>query len=121
MVAAMVGSFMTAQYFSDRGARHETAVSLTGGNPDRSPAIFRRYGCTGCHTIPGVPGADGMVGPALSDLSRRVYIAGVLPNTSENLQRWIVTPQRFSPHTAMPETGINAAEARDVAAYLYAN
>ncbi|MGY4382706.1 cytochrome c1 [Bradyrhizobium sp. i1.3.6] len=32
----------------------------------------------------------------------------------------IVAPQTFSPRTAMPATGITESEARDIAAYLYA-
>ena len=48
-----------------------TIVSLT---PDMVPlvtgdepivAIFTRAGCPVCHTIPGIPGADGKVGPPL--------------------------------------------------------
>ncbi|RUM24186.1 cytochrome C [Rhizobium vallis] len=117
----MVTAFATTQYLGNRSLRYQTAILLTGGDPDRSPTIFRRYGCSGCHTIPGVPGADGLLGPALSGLSARVYIAGVLPNTADNLEHWIVSPQQFSPHSAMPETGITSEEAKDLAAYLYAN
>jgi len=52
-------------------------------------------------------------------LSKRVYIAGVLENRSDNLVAWIVSPQGFSPQTAMPNTGISEQEAKDLAAYLY--
>ena len=97
------------------------AEALTGGDPARAPALFRRYGCGGCHTIPGVAGADGRVGGRLEGLVQQVYIAGVVPNSSEALIDWIVTPQRFSPRSAMPATGISKAEARDLAAYLYAH
>jgi cytochrome c2 len=81
--------------------------------------LLARYGCNGCHTIPGAPGADGKVGPALSGIRERVYVGGVLQNTPANLIGWIVDPPRFSPRSAMPATGITEAEARDVAAYLY--
>lgn len=121
LLVSMATGFLTTQYLSSRSIRYQSAISMTGGDPERSPMIFRRYGCTGCHTIPGVPGADGLVGPALSGLSGRVYIAGVLPNTADNLERWIVSPQEFSPRTAMPATGINSTEAKDLAAYLYTN
>jgi cytochrome c1 len=55
----------------------------------------------------------------LVDIKRRVYVGGVVPNSPENLVRWIVAPQIFSPRSAMPATGISEAEARDVATYLY--
>jgi cytochrome c1 len=98
----------------------EIARALTGGDPAAAPALLRRYGCGGCHTIPGIAGADGKVAPPLAGLRQRVYIAGVIRNTPDNLMAWIVAPQALSPRSAMPATGITAAEARDVAAYLYA-
>ena len=45
--------------------------------------------------------------------------AGLLPNTADNLIDWIVEPRAYSPHSAMPVTGISKAEARDVAAWIY--
>jgi cytochrome c len=95
------------------------AVALTGGDIARAPDLIRRYGCAGCHTIPGIRGGDGQVGGPLQDLKRRVYVGGVITNSPDNLIKWIVSPQTFSPRSAMPATGISEAEARDVAAYLY--
>src|SRR4051812_30607289 len=96
-----------------------TAVAMPGGNIARAPDLIRRYGCAGCHTIPGIPGGDGKVGGPLKDIRQRVYVGGVVTNSPDNLVRWIVSPQIFSPRTAMPATGISEPEARDVAAYLY--
>jgi cytochrome c1 len=95
------------------------AVAMTGGDPARAPAAIRRYGCGGCHTIPGIAGGDGQVGASLAAIRQRVYVGGVVSNSPENLVQWIVSPQAFSPRSAMPATGISEAEARDVAAYLY--
>jgi cytochrome c len=100
--------------------RWAEAVALTEGDPAAAPAAIRRYGCAGCHTIPGVAAARGLVGPPLVGLRKRVYVAGVLPNSAGNLIRWIVDPPAIDPRTAMPASGISEAEARDVAAYLYA-
>ncbi|UFW91857.1 c-type cytochrome (plasmid) [Bradyrhizobium barranii] len=105
---------------SFRKETENTARAMTAGDPARAPALIRRYGCAGCHTIYGIPGGSGQVGSSLAGLRQRVYIAGVVTNSPDNLIRWIVTPQVFSPRTAMPATGISEAEARDVAAYLYA-
>lgn len=96
-----------------------TAVALARGDPDRASALITRYGCGGCHTVPGAAGADGKVGPELAGLRERVYIGDGVRNTPDDLVRWIVDPQRVSPRSAMPATGISEAEARDVATYLY--
>jgi len=106
--------------WSSRQENERIARAMTGGDPSHAPALMRQYGCGGCHTIPGLSGADGQVGPPLADLRRRVYIGGVANNSPDNLVQWIVSPQSYSPRTAMPATGITEAEARDVAAYLYA-
>jgi cytochrome c len=95
------------------------ATALTRGDPKKAPPLLIRYGCAGCHTIPGVPGADGKVGPPLSNLRQRVFIAGVVRNEPDVLVRWIVEPQEIAPKAAMPVTGISEQEARNVAAWLY--
>jgi mono/diheme cytochrome c family protein len=95
------------------------AIAMTGGDPARAAGHIRRYGCAGCHTIPGIPGGDGQVGGPLGDIKRRVYIGGVVTNRPDNLVGWIVSPQTYSPRSAMPASGISEAEARDVASYLY--
>jgi mono/diheme cytochrome c family protein len=120
-VAAGLGALITTDVVRDNETRTAAAVALTGGDPARAPALFRRYGCSGCHTIPGIPGADGKTGAPLGGLSKHVYIAGVLENSSDNLVAWIVSPQDFSPRTAMPNTGISEREAKDLAAYLYSH
>ena len=100
--------------------RHESDVA-TGGVGDRAIPIMTANGCSGCHTIPGVPGAQGQVGPRLDgSLAGRVYIGGVLANNPENLIRWIRSAREINPHTAMPSTRITEQQARDIAAYLYA-
>lgn len=100
--------------------RQRLAEQMTGGSIDKAASALRRYGCAGCHTIAGLSGADGKVGPALVDLRQRVYLAGRIRNTPEALVKWIAEPQAVSPGSAMPTTGITEAEARDVAAFLYA-
>jgi cytochrome c len=95
------------------------AAALTGGDPARGKAAISRYGCASCHTIAGVRGADGLVGPPLTGVASRVYIAGVLQNTPENLMQWIQDPPRVDQKTAMPKLGVTEADARDIAGYLY--
>ena len=95
------------------------AAALTGGDPAYGPALMRKYGCQACHTIPGVDGADGLVGPPLGGIASRSYIAGVLPNTPQNMMRWIQNPKGVDSLTAMPVTGVTDSDVRHIAAYLY--
>jgi cytochrome c len=99
---------------------HDDAVAeMVGGNPARGPQLMRSYGCGTCHTVSGVVGANGLVGPPLSGIGQRAYIAGVLPNAPDNLVRWIEDPKAVDSLTAMPNVGVTPADARDIAAYLY--
>lgn len=100
-------------------AIYEEARTLTGGDPHRGVAAIGRYGCGACHQIPGVRGASATVGPPLSGIALRGYLAGQLSNSPENMRRWIQHPQTVERGTAMPEMGVTDADARDITAYLY--
>jgi cytochrome c2 len=101
------------------GADAREATALTGGDPERGRVLMRAYGCQTCHTIPGVVGADGQVGPPLGGIAARSYIAGVLPNAPANMIHWIQDPRSVDSLTAMPNVGVTPADARHLAAYLY--
>ncbi len=91
-----------------------------GGDPDRGAVLVGRYSCGACHQIPGIAGANGLVGPPLGTFARRTVIAGVLPNTPSNLVQWLRHPQSVIPGNAMPDLALSDAQARDIAAFLYA-
>ena len=95
------------------------AAELTGGDPAAGRAKIQYYGCGACHTIPGVGGANALVGPELTHFASRVYVAGVLPNSPENVVRWIRNPKQVDGLTAMPNLNVSEADARDIAGYLY--
>ena len=89
------------------------------GNAKHGAELIEYFGCGACHSIPGISGADAMVGPPLDHFANRIYIAGVLSNTPDNLVLWIRKPQSVVPGNAMPQMGIGEHDARDIAAYLY--
>ena len=101
------------------GSASTTTRLVTGGDPTHGVRLIRDKGCGACHEIGDVPGAHGRVGPSLRGLPARPYIAGELPNTPENVVRWIMDPQAISPGTVMPDLGLTEAQARDIAAHLY--
>jgi cytochrome c len=82
-------------------------------------AIIITKECGACHVIPNVPAAWGRVGPTLAGFRGRVYLAGRIPNTPDELERWLLDPPRLVPGTAMPNLNLAEHEVRAVAAYLY--
>ena len=96
-----------------------TGAQAPGGDPDRGWQALQDYGCHACHLIPGVPGANSLVGPPLTGWAERRYIAGALPNTPEYLIQWVRYPQAIEPGTAMPNMDVTEQDARDISAYLY--
>ena len=91
---------------------------LPGADIGRGKTLVARYACASCHEIPGVRGASARVGPTLRNLGERAYLGGVLANTPANLVSWLRDPPAHAPGTAMPDVGLTADEARDIAAYL---
>jgi cytochrome c len=94
------------------------ALNDISGDAAAGRAAMERYGCGSCHVIPGVPGAQGVVGAPLSEFARRTHIAGNLPNTPENQSRWLRDPQAIEPGTAMPNLGVSESDAVNIVAYL---
>ena len=101
------------------GDSDAAVANATGGDPARGRDLVRKYGCGSCHMIPGVAGANGLVGPPLAGIASRAYIAGVLPNAPENMRRWLEDPKAVDSLTAMPNLGVTPSDARHLSAYLY--
>ncbi len=94
---------------------------IANADENRGRQAIVTRGCGACHVIPGIPGARGRVGPQLRGFRNQTFIAGRLPNNPDNLVRWISDPRAIDPETAMPDLGIEEAEAADIAAYLFSN
>jgi mono/diheme cytochrome c family protein len=108
------------EYRSKPPGREAAADPPVAAQPDaeRGKRAISQYACATCHAIPGIVGANAPVGPPLKHIGTRGFIAGVLPNTPQNMVRWIRHPQAVSPKSAMPDLGVSEHDARDIAAYL---
>jgi len=100
------------------GAEETSTGSDTQGDMARGAELIAAKGCGTCHEIPGIDGATGRVGPPLDHMGERMFIAGMLDNTPENMRTWLMDPQAVIPGNAMPDTGLEEEEADQVAAYL---
>ncbi|MDB5389993.1 MAG: cytochrome [Planctomycetaceae bacterium] len=94
------------------------SINTMSATHSRGESAVVKYGCGACHTIPGIRGADGLVGPPLDKIASRTYIAGVLRNSPENLRQWIRNPQAVDPLTAMPNLQIPESDINDLVAFL---
>lgn len=99
--------------------RQGALTQVAGGDAQKGARYIAAIGCGACHSIPGVSGAAGLVGPPLDNIGRRAYIAGLLRNTPANLEAWLRDPQKIAPGNVMPNMGITEEQSRDIAAYLY--
>ena len=79
--------------------------------------IFLSASCAGCHTVRGTT-AQGTLGPDLTHLATRETIAGVLPNTYEDLYAFVADPHPFKPGVSMPPSELSTDEIQAVVDYL---
>ena len=105
--------------FACKREHHSPAKAQPLGNPARGRLLIEHFSCTACHVIPGIEGPRGMIGPSLQSIGTRTHIGGKVENTPATMARWIQNPQAFDPGNPMPALGINDADARDIAEYLF--
>jgi mono/diheme cytochrome c family protein len=103
----------------DAPATRDAGHATRARDPRAGIAALQQYACTTCHTIPGMVGATAHVGPPLKGIASRKYLAGRLPNTPENMVRWIRDPKSVSAQTLMPDLTVSEQHARDMTAYLF--
>ena len=92
--------------------------SLDADELSLAKKLFVAKGCASCHQFSPMVQASGQVGPPLDDYYRRSYIAGVLPNTYENLSKWLLEPKQYHTNSAMPATKLTPDEAKLLSYYL---
>ncbi len=104
-----------------------TALERRGLEVFTTPRDPAQHSCFQCHVNTTV--AFGLAGPNLTHLASRSTIAGgVLPNTADNLTRWLRDPAAVKPGTGretpsgqligMPRVVLTEEEIRALVAYL---
>ena len=95
-------------------------IVLSMGDAERGEELFEEKGCVACHKI-AEDGPGGEVGPVLAgigDVANRPILAADIPNTPENIWRWVQFPQKIKPGTEMAPLRMDGKEAADLVAYL---
>ena len=93
-------------------------ISATASHLYDGKIALQQYNCSSCHVIDGMPSAAYFVGPPLSDVVNRSFIAGILPMSRENLVQWIMDPKKFKPATTMPNLNVTRKHAELMVDYL---
>tara|TARA_Y100000590_G_scaffold465221_1_gene636905 strand:- start:3768 stop:4295 length:528 start_codon:yes stop_codon:yes gene_type:complete len=92
---------------------------MVDSSSDKAIALFKDNACGACHVVKNVPGAIGVVGPALDGLSTRDTIAGgALTNTKANIIKWLTDPPGVKPGTLMPKLTLSSADMEILADWL---
>ena len=79
--------------------------------------IFRERKCGDCHAVSPADTRPAK-GPSLTHVATRKLLGRELPNTPENLARWIARPQSIKPGNLMPDQNLSTADVQALTAYL---
>jgi cytochrome c oxidase subunit 2 len=81
-------------------------------------STFVTQTCASCHAIAGTS-AIANAAPDLTHFAARTDLAaGVIPNTPENLARWLKNPQSIKPGCKMPNFNLSDERFNELVAYL---
>ncbi|GIW06893.1 MAG: cytochrome c oxidase subunit II [Dehalococcoidia bacterium] len=96
----------------------QPAATPTSPEAQRGSQLVLQGTCAGCHAINGT-NARGQIGPNLTHFASRSTIGGgIMPNTPENLDRWLENPQAIKPGNLMNVVVANPQDRQATIAYL---
>lgn len=96
----------------------ESGLALDETTDREGKGVFLSQSCVNCHRVRGTP-AQGGYAPDLTHLmARQTLAAGVVPNTLENLRRWVDDPSSIKPGCLMPAFGLSQRDRGLIVDYL---
>lgn len=102
----------------DRWVQEQEKPAVVDPAAAAGGALFIAKACFACHAIRGTI-ARGVVGPDLTHLmSRETIASGAVPNTPENLRKWVHDPATFKPGSLMPAPDLTDQELDQIVGYL---
>jgi cytochrome c oxidase subunit 2 len=117
-MALLVVAEPPARYAAWAERQRQPAPPAANPTVQRGREIFEQRTCAMCHAISGTPAAATR-GPDLTHVGgRRTLAAATIPNTRENLVRWIADPHHDKPGVNMPPHAYRRDELEALAAYL---
>jgi cytochrome c oxidase subunit 2 len=97
---------------------HEAEPAVADAAVEPGKAAFLSQSCVNCHRVRGTS-ARGTYAPDLTHLMARQTLAGgMIPNTADNLRRWLNDPQKVKPGCLMPAFGLTERQKDEMIRYL---
>jgi mono/diheme cytochrome c family protein len=142
LVIAMVGVFLWLQtvmpgsrtassaggdFSFHSGGKVRLVPLLPPAEVEKAVAAINKGGCITCHTIPGVPGAIGQIGPNLSQIGIEAAQRREDYTALDYIQESILNPGAFTapecptgpcPQGVMPVVALEEAELEAIVKYL---
>jgi len=107
-----------AQYEAWIARQVQPAPGPEGAVAQAGRSFFFAQTCANCHAIGGTSAAANAA-PDLTHLAARSQLAaGVIPNTPQDLARWLRNPQQLKPGCQMPNFSLNEDQVTQLVAYL---
>ncbi|GAC1409429.1 MAG: cytochrome c oxidase subunit II [Actinomycetota bacterium] len=100
------------------------AMMPAGGLAAAGAKVFTEFStksgsCIGCHTLRGIPAAQGRIGPELTHFfSRSTFAGSILDVNAENLTKWLQNPPGIKPGSIMPNYHIPQDAIQQLVAFL---
>jgi cytochrome c oxidase subunit II len=102
----------------ERWLENESKPAVDDPDLRDGKTAFLAQSCINCHRVRGTA-AQGTYAPDLTHLmSRQTLAAGMIPNTPENLRKWVNDPQKIKPGCLMPAFGLSDRDRDLIVGYL---
>lgn len=98
-------------------------TTASTGDVNRGREVFLSKGCTGCHTLAGIPNAVGTLGPPLTSVGATAGVRRATEHADEYLRESVKRPNAyivpgFPSPSLMPPGLVAGRELDDLVAFL---
>tara|TARA_R110002110_G_scaffold21107_2_gene84219 strand:+ start:225 stop:584 length:360 start_codon:yes stop_codon:yes gene_type:complete len=94
-------------------AHKDSSKSAGVDIPETGASLYVAKGCAACHRK-----NSSNICPSLVNFAEKSLIAGKVPNTPENLRKWLKNPSSIKKGSAMPNLGLSDEEIELLIEYI---
>jgi cytochrome c oxidase subunit 2 len=102
----------------DRWLENEGKPAAEDAAAAAGRSAFLAQSCVNCHRVRGTPARGGYAPDLTHLMGRQTLASGMVPNTPENLRRWVADPQPIKPGCLMPAFGLGEQDRAEIVRYL---